>query len=128
MSRRRARSNGGGGVAGVIGVLFVIGLVVKFFWWIVGAVALVAVCYLVGAVIRHSEASAAARRQSNAAIAARADEQHNWVLNGDARGIYGTEGAKLMHYIDGGISEEIMRKSQPKPAPRNGPFGTRFTS
>ena len=32
-------------------------------------------------------------------LAARADQQHNWVLQGDDRGIYGTEGAKLMHYL-----------------------------
>jgi hypothetical protein len=127
VSRRRARSSGGGGLAGVIGVLFVIGLVVKFFWWIIGVLAVVAAFYLIRAVVRNSEATAAARHQANAAIAARADEQHNWVLHGDDRGIYGPDGAKLMHYIDGGLSEEIVRKSQPKPAPRNGPFGTQFT-
>jgi uncharacterized protein (UPF0333 family) len=108
-------------------VLFVIGLVIKFFWWIVGVLVVVAAFYLIRAVIRDSQATAAARQQANAAIAARADEQHDWVLRGDDRGIYGPDGAKLMHYIDGGISEEIVRKSQPKPAPRNGPFGTRFT-
>jgi hypothetical protein len=32
-------------------------------------------------------------------LAARADEQHNWVLQGDDRGIYGTEGAELMHHL-----------------------------
>ncbi len=29
----------------------------------------------------------------------RADQQHNWVLQGDDRGIYGPEGAELMHYL-----------------------------
>jgi hypothetical protein len=32
-------------------------------------------------------------------LAFRADQQHNWVLWGDDRGIYGVEGAELMHYI-----------------------------
>jgi uncharacterized membrane protein len=127
MSRRRTRSNGNGGVAGVIGVLFAIGLVIKFFWWIVGVLAVVSAFYVIRAVLRNSQAAAAAQQQATAAIAARADEQHSWVLQGDDRGIYGPDGAKLMHYIDGGISEEIVRKSQPKPAPRTGPFGTRFT-
>jgi hypothetical protein len=31
--------------------------------------------------------------------APRADQQHNWVLQGDDRGIYGPQGAELMHYI-----------------------------
>ena len=30
---------------------------------------------------------------------ARADQQHNWVLQGDDRGFYGVEGAELMHYL-----------------------------
>ncbi|CAN5867720.1 hypothetical protein BH09ACT7_BH09ACT7_23170 [soil metagenome] len=111
MSRQRARSSGGW--PAVIGVLFLIGVVVKFFWWIVGALAVVAIVYLIVALARAGQAAAAARRRADAAIAARADEQHGWVLEGDDRGVYGTEGAKLMHYIDGGVREEIVRRSQP---------------
>lgn len=40
------------------------------------------------------------RRQANAAIAARADQQHGWVMQGDDRGIYGPQGARLMHFIE----------------------------
>ena len=38
---------------------------------------------------RH-QAAAAAERRRFAAIAARADQQHAWVLAGDPRGTYGT--------------------------------------
>lgn len=40
------------------------------------------------------------RRQANAAIAARADQQHNWVMQGDNRGTYGPQGADLMRFIE----------------------------
>jgi hypothetical protein len=33
-------------------------------------------------------------------LAARADQQHNWVMQGDDRGTYGPQGADLMHYIE----------------------------
>ncbi len=126
MSRRRGRSNDGGGLPAVIGMLFVIGLVIKYIWWIVGALAVAAAVYAIGELIRGNQANAAAKARANAAIAARADEQHNWVLHGDDRGIYGPDGAKLMHYIDGGISEEIARRSQPQALPRDDTFGPRF--
>ena len=31
---------------------------------------------------------------------ARADQQHNWVMQGDDRGTYGPRGSDLMHYIE----------------------------
>jgi hypothetical protein len=107
MSRRRVRSSSSGGWPTALGVLFVIGLIVKFFWWIVGFLTIVAAYYVIRAVVRSSKAAALAREQANAAIVARADEQHDWVLRGDDRGIYGIDGAKLMHYIDGGVRAKM---------------------
>jgi hypothetical protein len=46
--------------------------------------------------IETAEAAAARRR---AAMAARADQQHAWVLQGDERGVYGPAGAELMRDI-----------------------------
>jgi hypothetical protein len=37
--------------------------------------------------------------QARQGVAARADQQHDWVLQGDDHRIYGTEGAELMHYL-----------------------------
>jgi hypothetical protein len=98
MSRK---TSSGGGLGAVIGVLFVVGLIIKFIWWIVGALALVAVCYVIRAVVRQGNAAAAARNQRMAEIAARADQQHNWVMQGDDRGTYGPDGAPLMRFIRG---------------------------
>jgi hypothetical protein len=100
MSRRRSRSgSSGGGFAGVIGVLFIVGLIIKFIWWIIGAAALVGLFYLVRAMVRADARRRAAIAQQRNELATRADLQHNWVMQGDDRGIYGPQGADLMHYI-----------------------------
>jgi hypothetical protein len=104
MSRK---TSSGGGLGAVIGVLFVIGLIIKFIWWIVGALALVAVCYVIRAVVRQGNVAAAAWNQRMAEIAARADQQHNWVMQGDDRGTYGPDGAPLMRFIMEAESRKI---------------------
>jgi hypothetical protein len=100
MSRRRYRSgSSGGGFAGVIGVLFIVGLIIKFIWWILGAAALVGLFFLVRAMARAHARQHAALAQRMKELAARADQQHKWVMQGDDRGVYGPQGADLMHYI-----------------------------
>jgi hypothetical protein len=94
-----SRSSGGGGFAGLFGFLLVIGIIIKFIWWILGAVALVVLFFLVRALVRWYDKRQAAHARYRAGLVARADQQHNWVMRGDERGIYGTEGAKLMHYL-----------------------------
>ena len=74
-------------------------LIVKFIWWIVTALVLVGAFFLVRAIVRENRRRRIAYAQYCAAIAARADQQHNWVMQGDDRGIYGTDGAKLMRVI-----------------------------
>jgi hypothetical protein len=101
MSRRRYRSgSGGGGFAGVIGVLFIVGLIIKFIWWIIGAAVLVGLFYLIRAILRADARQRAVLVQRMNEVAARADQQHNWVMQGDDRGTYGPQGADLMHYIE----------------------------
>jgi hypothetical protein len=73
----------------LIGVLFVVGLIIRYFWWI----AAVAAAYLSyrwgrGAWARHC-AAADAWKAEQRATAARADQQHAWTLAGDPRGTYG---------------------------------------
>src|SRR6476619_7701723 len=100
MSRRRYRSgSGGGGFADLIGVLFIIGLIIKFIWWIIGAAAHVGLFYLIWAILRANARQRAALTQRMNELAARADHQHNWVMQGDDRGIYGSQGADLKYYI-----------------------------
>jgi hypothetical protein len=97
MSTSKASANGG--LGGLLGVLFLIAMVIKFIWWILTAVLLVGLFFLGRAVARwYSKRSAEYARYWDA-LAARVDEQHSWVLQGDDRGIYGSEGATLMHVL-----------------------------
>ncbi|WP_210083996.1 hypothetical protein [Mycobacterium sp. OAE908] len=99
MSRRRNTSGGGGGFASAIGLLFIVGLIIKFIWWIIGAAVLVGLFYVIRAVVRADARRRAIMARQMNELAARADQQHNWVLQGDDRGVYGPQGADLMHYI-----------------------------
>ena len=65
------RESGGGGIAGVLGVLFLVGLIVKYIWFIVGALAVAAVAagvYYAGraALRRSDEQRRLARDRANA--------------------------------------------------------------
>lgn len=97
MSKYKASS--GGGFGGFLGLMLLIWVIVKLFWWIVGAAALVGLFFVVRVIARESAKRAELRAAHRAAIRMRADQQHNWVLRGDDRGIYGPHGAELMHYI-----------------------------
>ncbi len=94
-----SKSSGGGGFAGLFGLLLLIGIIIKFIWWIAGAVALVAAFVIGRAIVLWYDERCAVQARYRDGLVARADQQHNWVMRGDERGIYGTEGAKLMHYL-----------------------------
>ena len=85
-----------GGFGAWFGVLLIIGLVIKFIWWILGATAVVGLFFLARAIARWSAERAAERARYRQGLAARADQQHLWVLLGDGRGIYGVDGAEVM--------------------------------
>jgi len=83
-------------VAKIVGTLVLLGLMAKF--WV--PLLLFVVGYvLIRWVIPIYRNGVAAHRAEQAAIEARADEQHAWVMGGGDRGIYGTAGAKLMSTI-----------------------------
>jgi hypothetical protein len=97
MSKSRASS--GGGFGAVVGVGLILWVIVQLVWLIVAAAALIGLFFLVRAIARDNRRRAELRAAYRAAVAARADQQHNWVLRGDDRGIYGVAGAELMHYL-----------------------------
>ncbi len=104
--RRRATASRRGGLGTLILVLIAIFMIVKFFWWIVGIIAMVVLFYAMRWLLKENRKRRDAIARYNAAITARADQQHEWVTQGDDRGIYGPEGAPLMHYIEQGGGEQ----------------------
>jgi hypothetical protein len=81
--RRRAQA-----VAIVLTVAFV-AYAMGWFWWLVAATALYVKARLVWWLYCRAHVAEARERQRLAEIAARADQQHAWVLAGDPRGVYG---------------------------------------
>jgi len=75
----------------LVALLLAVGLVVKFWPVLVGLIGLIVAAYWTRrAVDRHTERVDAERRRV-AELVARADRQHNWVMQGDPRGTYGDE-------------------------------------
>ena len=109
MARSDSSSDGWGVI---IAVGFFIWFVTTFFWWIVAAAGAVVMYFIVRAAVRSSAADRAAWAEYYALLAARADQQHEWVQRGDDRGIFGAEGADVMRSVfpDGllGVSREVL--------------------
>lgn len=97
MSKSNASS--GGGFAGLLGLALIIWVIIKLIWVIAWAAALVGLYFVGRAMVREARRRADLRAADRAAVGFRADQQHRWVLRGDDRGIYGAEGAQLMHYL-----------------------------
>jgi hypothetical protein len=78
-------------LAQLSGTLLLLGFVLKYWWVIALVLAVIAAWkYAPGIWARHQAAVAAEQRRL-AAIAARADQQHAWIMAGDPRGTYGAE-------------------------------------
>jgi len=76
-------------LAEFIGIMSLIWFIVRFFWWILAVLALMGFFFLMQAQIRKDRAQQAADIRRHAEVAARAEAQHHWVLQGDDRGVYG---------------------------------------
>ena len=76
-------------LAELIGIFVIIAIIVRFFWWILGALVVTGLFFLVRTLVREDRARRAAVARRHAEIAARAETQHRWVLQGDDRGVYG---------------------------------------
>lgn len=81
------RSRGGFGAAFVL--LLVVGVIAKFWVWILVVVGVIALGIVLGVLMFRADIRHADKLGRAAAIARRADEQHAQILAGDDRGIYG---------------------------------------
>ncbi len=74
---------------GALIVLIAACVVSEFFWWIVGFIAVgIAIRYIVKA-CNAADRAQLARLNQRLDLAARADQQHQWVIEGDTRGTHG---------------------------------------
>jgi hypothetical protein len=74
---------------GLFRILLLLGFVIKFWWLILAALVVVVAACLGWWSCKRSDAELERMRREHAALIARADQQHAWVLAGDDRGIYG---------------------------------------
>lgn len=80
-------------------MLLVVGVVITYFWWIVGAGALVGLFFVGRAVAREVQKRRELAEEKEYELRRRADRQHRWLLTGDSRGIYGQNGAAAMRDV-----------------------------
>lgn len=93
------RPTNSGPIWGLLFWLLVLGLAIKFIWWIAVAAVIAALFFVIRAIVRNVHDRQQAAAQLDAAIARRADEQHNWVLSGDSKGIFGPDGDTSMQSV-----------------------------
>jgi hypothetical protein len=72
-------------------LLLAVGLVVRYWWLVAAVVGMIVAAYWARLAVDRHLAGVAAQRRRLAGLAARADRQHNWVMQGDPRGTYGDE-------------------------------------
>lgn len=98
-ARRRSHADGGSGFAAVVVLLLVVGLIIKYIWWIVGAGALIGLFFVGRAVAREVDKRRELAEEREFQLKRRADRQHRWMLTGDPRAVYGQEGAAAMRKV-----------------------------
>ena len=112
MAARRQPQLGDGSVfVAIVLLLLIVGFIIKYIWWVVGAGALVGLFFVGRAAAREMQKRRELAEERAAELQRRADRQHRWMLAGDPRAIYGQKGA------------DAMRKVAPPPALPDGDDG-----
>jgi hypothetical protein len=81
-------------VRALLVILFLVGFVVTYWWLILLILAAIGVGLALWLGHQRQLEAAGRRQREHAALGARADQQHAWILAGDDRGIYGEYGTK----------------------------------
>jgi hypothetical protein len=76
-------------VRSLLGFLFLVGLVVAYWQWVLAAVVVVLIVKAAPIAWADFKSHQAAERQRLRRLIARADQQHLWAMSGDVRGVYG---------------------------------------
>lgn len=108
-ARRQSQPSDGSVFAAIFVLVLVVGFIIKYIWWIVGAAALVGLFFVGRAVAqkieerRELEAELAAEREFD--LRRRTERQHRWMITGDSRAIYGPEGEAATQAVTPPLSE-----------------------
>jgi hypothetical protein len=95
----RGRSDSGGGFAAVFLLLLVVGFIIKFIWWIVGAAALVGLFFVGRALVLQAQERRELVAERELDLKLRADRQLRWTIAGDSRAVFGPDGASATHAV-----------------------------
>jgi nitrate/nitrite transporter NarK len=82
-----------------VATVVIVAVLWHFVWWIAAAVGIIALAVGLLVLAFYRAHRVDVRYERRAQLAARADQQHQWVMSGDDRGIYGPGGAELMRSI-----------------------------
>jgi ABC-type Fe3+-siderophore transport system permease subunit len=83
------KRSSGGGFGAAFALLIFVGAIAKFWAWIAAVLGGLMVFGLLLWLTFYWERRVDAQYEKRAALVARADQQHAWVLAGDDRGVYG---------------------------------------
>ena len=98
-TRRKSSHNDGQGMGLLIVAGGVIWVIVHLIWWILAALVLIVTGLVVRAILAEQRRRTTAYAAYVGAMADRADRQNDLFMQGDDRGIFGTQGARLMSAI-----------------------------
>lgn len=73
----------------LIGALFLIGLMLAYWQWVLAAVIVVLIVKAAPVAWSDLKSDQAAERARLRSLIARADQQHGWSMSGDPRGVHG---------------------------------------
>jgi hypothetical protein len=119
---RGTQPSDGSAFAAIVVLLLVVGFIIKYIWWIVGAAAVAGVAYGGWVVVRKAEE----RRALEAELAEerefelqrRAERQRRWMLTGDSRAIYGEDGAAAMRAMASPLPDDDEAAQENEPVAR----------
>lgn len=96
-ARHYSTPSDGSVFAGILGLLFLVGVVIEYIWWFVGAAVLVGVFFACRALLRQLEKEHQQELEEESdeefERTRRAERQRRWTLMGDERAVYGEDGA-----------------------------------
>jgi hypothetical protein len=104
-ARRQSQSSSGSGFAALLllgAIAWVISFIIRHIWVILGILVVVGSIYLAKAIAQDNRRRREDYDRYCAELAAKAQQQDDWLAAGDERGIYGPNAVELMRYIKSG--------------------------